>query len=434
MPRRSFRRPLSYGRRGIAGLAAIVLGLSLGSVAAQGAGEKVQAEGKVVQLADGDTPYVDVYGDGTSTPPRIRMNGIQAAEVSHPDAPGSKTWCHGPSAENRLNQLIMNKHVQLRSMYQTTVRDNRPLRTIFVRNSDGSYSDVQRPMLSEGYVIWFPEKVEWTHNREYHILADQASTRGHHVWNTDSCGYGPNQGSHFQMWVNWDADGDDGKNVNGEFVVIKNLNKYTGVSLAGWHIRDSSLQMYTFPSGAYVPAGGRVYVHSGKGTNTSKSFYMGLSAALFENVDYAHGIGDGAYLLDPDGDYRAWFTYPCVVSCTDPLKGKLAITKLVYDPAGADTASKEYVRIKNISSTRVNFDGYFIRSWPYTYAPLGAWLGPGETMTLHVGKGTNTHLHKYWGMSASIFNNTGDEVDISNYRNVTITCKRYGNGRCPQSS
>src|SRR3954451_11623758 len=38
--------------------------------------------GKVSWVADGDTPLVDVYGDGTRTPKSIRVIGIQTMEQS----------------------------------------------------------------------------------------------------------------------------------------------------------------------------------------------------------------------------------------------------------------------------------------------------------------------------------------------------------------
>ena len=48
-------------------------------------------------------------------------------------------------------------------------------------------------------------------------------------------------------------------------------------------------------------------------------------AARFDNTG-ANGVGDGAYLFDPQGDLRAWMTYPCRLGCTDPYTGALELT------------------------------------------------------------------------------------------------------------
>jgi hypothetical protein len=49
----------------------------------------------------------------------------------------------------------------------------------------------------------------------------------------------------------------------------------------------------------------------GRGINTATTLYWGLKRPAFENVRSDRGIGDGAYLFDPQGDLRAWMIYPC---------------------------------------------------------------------------------------------------------------------------
>ena len=110
------------------------------------------------------------------------------------------------------------------------------------------------------------------------------------------------------MTLNFNAEGDDGENANGEYAVIKNSGTQP-LSIAGWRFRDSSLRWTTFPSGAKIPAKGSVRVHVGKGTNTASTFFWGLNSPAFENS------GDGGYLFDPQGDLRAWLIYPCRYAC-----------------------------------------------------------------------------------------------------------------------
>jgi micrococcal nuclease len=106
-------------------------------------------------------------------------------------------------------------------------------------------------------------------------------------------------------------------NVNGEWIRIENADPVHGVSLGGWWVRDSALRRFTFPGWAHVGPGEAVTVDVGAGVNAGTEFHWGLSAPAFENTDAAPGIGDGAYLFDPDGDLRAWMTYPCRISCTN---------------------------------------------------------------------------------------------------------------------
>ena len=423
-------------RRAIAATVGGLLALTLASTAQ--AAELTFEQARVKQLADGDTPYVDIAGDGNTSLHRVRMTGIQTTEIQHPDDNGTmtgKNWCHGLDAKARLDQLIMGKLVQMRGLHSASSSDGRRLRALFVEDGHGGWSDVQRPMLSEGQALWMPQTVETTHNKEYHGLAEQAAVRGLGIWDTDSCGSGPYQSSKIKLWVHGDADSDDSKNLNDEYVVLQNNDASGTVDLSGWYVRDSSLELYKFPAGATIAAGKRIYLFVGKGTNHSstysKSYYWNRTTPLFDNAA-TNGLGDGAYLLDPDGDYRSWMTYPCVYSCADPMTGKLSITSVMYNPSGTDTAAKEYAQIKNVSSSKVYLDGYLIRTEPYTMQPgWGTYLNAGETLTVYMGKGTATRTKQYMGYTDPILNNSGDEVDIVTYNSIHITCKTWGTGRCP---
>lgn len=274
-----------------------------------------RGHGTVKAVADGDTPYVG----GKSLSDRVRLIGVQAAETSHRGH--GRTWCHGAEAKKRLGGLLIGKRVQMRS--QSPGRDghgNRPLRALYLPRKGGGYVDVQQVMLQEGHVLWHPDKTEWQNNRLYHVLADQAAAarkRGT-IWDDDWCGAGPSQGARLTLYAHWDAKGSDEDNLNDEYIVVTNEGT-AGVPLAGWHLRDASLATFTFPAGTHVPPGGSVTLRIGSGTpvttGTDTTFYWGQRHPMLANADPANGMGDGIYLLDPQGDFRAWRTWPCVVSC-----------------------------------------------------------------------------------------------------------------------
>lgn len=388
--------------------------------------------GQVDGINDGDGLDVDVEGDGTNTPVALRMNGLNAMELTTYSNVGKRQGdCHAVAAANRLQQLIpVGTRVRLSAQYANSNSGGRPRRTVFFRDSAGTWRDVTRTLLAEGHALWLPAGDEPAHNAEYNLLAQQARAAKYGIWRNNACGDGPNQTILPQIWANWDANGiDGGTNLNGEYVIIKNPSATT-LPVGGWYLRDSAYRGtlahgFVFPQGASIAPRGAVTVYVGSGTNTTTNFFWRQTTAIFENAS-SSGMGDGAYLFDPQGDLRASMIYACRVSCSNPLKGKIAL-RAMYDPAGTDTASKEYVSIKNVSTVSVNLEGYQLWSRPYGHIFRGrTWLGAGETMRVYVGKGSATRLVKYWGLGAPVLGNTGDSVAIRSLTNILAACQRWG--------
>jgi hypothetical protein len=112
--------------------------------------------------------------------------------------------------------------------------------------------------------------------------------------------------------INYNAPGTDtASNVNGEWAVVKNTAATTRC-LTGWTVRDAASHVYTF--GSFCLGGGKVvYLHTGKGTNTSGNRYWGLGWHVWNND------GDKAYLKNSSGvlmDSCSWGTNgPGYVDC-----------------------------------------------------------------------------------------------------------------------
>jgi micrococcal nuclease len=277
-------------------------------------------KGKVTFVADGDTIDVDLAGDGTKRARRIRITGLQAMEQTaySSRARRRRGACHALAATARLEGLIRRARGVVRLAAQDPAsRSGARLRRSVAVRIGGRWRDVGRTLMAEGHALWLPNPVEHAWNDEYSALGELAAGASRGIWDTDRCAAGPSQPVALRLIVNWDADGDDSTNVNGEWIRIENADPVHGVSLGGWWVRDSALRRFTFPSWAQVGPGEAVTVHVGAGPNAGTEFHWGLSAPAFENTDGAPGIGDGAYLFDPDGDLRAWMTYPCRLGCTD---------------------------------------------------------------------------------------------------------------------
>lgn len=382
--------------------------------------ESAKGRGYVTYVADGDTPYVDSG--------KVRLIGVQAPEVEH--GSGGKTWCHGPAARKQLTSLVNHRNVQLRAMYSSSSNLGRPLRSVFVKQS-GAYVNVQNQLIKAHKVFWFSQNTETQHNYDYHLATMKAASSRRGLWDVKSCGYGPSQDAKLTLWVHYHSNGSDSKNVNGQWIEIDN-DGTKAVHLGRWHLRDSSLEMFTFPSNAQVPAGKSVRVHVGHGTNhntaSASTFYWNRDKPIYGEVSKKTGEGDMTILLDPDGDFRAWSDYPCVLSCADPLQGVLKITGYEYGRAGA----AEWITLASRSSSRIHLDHYQLRSWPWNYVfKNNTYLDPGETLKVYTKSGNSSRLVQYMDeASKGILEGSGDTIDVSSMRDVQVDCVSWGSGSC----
>ena len=276
--------------------------------------------GKVVFVADGDTIDVDVAGDGTSRPTRVRYIGIQAMELSTYSHTLSKLRgdCWGVDAARHLHSLIKGKRVRLSSRKASSQSgaNVRPRRHVAVMMG-GQWVDTGALQVSAGLALPDLLPDEYTHNLNYMRRAQQAAAAGLGMWGDSAkCGVGPNQTEPLKVTVNWDAEGNDAANVNGEWIDIQNLGTVP-VQLGGWWLRDAAYRGYkahgyVIPAGTSVEPGATLRIHVGRGTNSADRLYWGLGENIFANVtNNSQAMGDGAWLFDPQGDMRAWDMYPC---------------------------------------------------------------------------------------------------------------------------
>ncbi len=294
---------------------AAVISASLTGLSAAPASAELVQKGRVVHVGDGDTVDVDIYGDGTSATRLIRITGIQAMELTTYSGYDDRLRgeCHAVEATKRLRRLTLDRTVKVTAHYASSMSGSRYRRTIWVYR-DGAWRDAAALLLREGHGLWLPNGTEYTTNRATAAAAARAAAERRGLWDTDYCGAGPYQSVPLRVAVKWNADGDDSKNVNGEYVKITNNGSVT-VPLGGWRVRDSALRGYlgrgyVFPSSAKLGAGRSLYLHVGRGSNSTSHFYWGLDRPIFENASGSPKYsGDGGYLFDPQGDLRAWHQY-----------------------------------------------------------------------------------------------------------------------------
>ena len=367
-------------------------------------------KGKVKAVRDGDTVKVAIKkGKRFGKPQTIDVTGIQAMETSK-----RSSECHGVEAKNRLKALVLDKKVRV------SARTKGRHRSFAVKKRD-----VGSLLVAEGHALWIPETTEWAWNNTYARLSQFAARAGDGIWDTDFCGAGPNAA--LKLKVKWDAENQDGSNVNGEFIRITNADPANAVSLAGWWVRDSALRRYTFPAGTVVPAGGSTELRVGNGSSGGATFHWGQGRPVFENATGgSQGIGDGGYLFDPQGDLRYAQIYPCTVGCVEPLQGKVGFS--------AEPRSPESVQISNISGGPIDLSEYEVENVPWFYEfQRGTVLQAGEAITLFVQRdpAMDTQFVKGWGFSQDLFANAKDVVTLRNPLGGPVVCAAWGGETCP---
>ncbi|MFC7045873.1 lamin tail domain-containing protein [Halobacteriaceae archaeon GCM10025711] len=82
--------------------------------------------------------------------------------------------------------------------------------------------------------------------------------------------------------VHADADGNDGENLNDEYVVLRNDGDET-LDIGGWEVRDVAGHTYRFPAGSTLAPGASVTLHTGAGTDTATDRYWGADGPVWNN-------------------------------------------------------------------------------------------------------------------------------------------------------
>jgi endonuclease YncB( thermonuclease family) len=385
--------------------------------------------GKVVFIADGDTIYVDLLHDRSDRVVTVRFTGINAMEqtVYSANPARRRGFCHAVQATSRLESLIRRGGgiVRLAALDASSASRKRWRRAVAVKLG-GRWRDVQRILLREGLAVWLPNGNEWIWNRSYSTLAERAAAAHRGVWDPTACGRGPEDWARLAITVNGDADGIDGENLDGEWVRIRNLDAARPVHLGGWTVRDSAPGGYRLPDWVTITPGEVLTVHVGSGTDTWTEVFEGLRKPIFENATGGgHGVGDSALLLDPQGDIRAWTTYPCRLACADPHAGALKVT--------ADGIGRESVTVRNVGPTTVDLDGYRLWTPPHVYAfPVGSIVKPDEALKVNVvgDPDEDERLVKSWGKPGPILEDAGDVVRLENLRGTLTDCYAFGAATC----
>lgn len=371
---------------------------------------------QVVRIVDGDTVEVTIGNDPEVIV--VRIAGLQTNEVFYYDPRPSE--CYSAEATQRLTELLSGKRVELLARSESSKSYGRPIRHVLVGGKN-----VARTMLREGFGIpvAFNEEPDFEFENTNQALLAARDKIG--VWDDDYCGVGPAQNAKIEMMTNYDAPGDDSENINGEYVQLRNRGTQT-IGFNGWQIRDTALRRFEIPSGYTLAPGGRLRIFVGQGTNTSDKIFLGQTIPILGNV------ADGIFLYDSDFDIRAYDMWPCAETC--PVPDPLSIEKVNYDAPGDDLENPngEYIRLRNNGSKTIDFQDWMLEVPPIQLTSVASRkIAPGQSLTIYIGKGTNTSSKMYLQQSAGILNNSQHLVVLYDPERAVVDCDARGEKFCP---
>jgi endonuclease YncB( thermonuclease family) len=379
---------------------------------------------RVISTNDGDT--VNVRLSGSRRIYAVRFRSVQAMELRrHSDHRSRRRGeCHAVAATNRVEDLVRASHMRVRLSSQHPSSDHlgRLVRWIAVRRH-GRWQDLGEILMREGHTLWMDNTSDTAWNHRYDVLGQLAAQARRNLWNSTTCGAGPQQEVPIRVFVLSDPVGWD--TPDGEWVKVQNQSPTETLRLGGWWVRDAMLRRFTFPAGTAVAPGATVTLHVGAGASGGSDFFWGLKATAFENAGDARDLGDGAYLFDPQGDLRAWMLYPCLVACSDPNQGALDVA--------AHPRRPEQVTIRNQADHPVDLYGYAL-SIHGAQSPFaaGTVLQPGEVLTVFMQGSPDQDSRdvRYLGLGGYALPDAGGWVRVSAFDGVSPACDAWGDGAC----
>jgi micrococcal nuclease len=238
------------------------------------------------EVVDGDTLYVS----GPTGELEVRIIGVNTPESGE---------CFYEEATDALTELVVGNELVLVADRSDVDQFGRALR--YVETTDGV--DVGAELVANGFAIARRYPPDDARADMYAALQRDAQAAGRGLWASDACGPSDLDGVDIVIDVNADAPGDDGANLNGEWVRITNAGAET-IDLDGWEVADESAShRYTFGDLRLEP-GEEVTLFSGCGPDDEAARYWCVSGSAVWN-----NSGDTVFLRDRNGNIVTLLSY-----------------------------------------------------------------------------------------------------------------------------
>jgi endonuclease YncB( thermonuclease family) len=370
----------------------------------------------ITKIIDGDT--FEVIWDNGYTPPaglldRIRIAGVDTNEISTNEP-------FADAATARLAELIpVGTQVVLQAIDENSNTLDRPLRHVFV---DGV--NVAITLISEGLGLAASYDIEPTYREDYFAASESAQLARVGMWSLME--QGDNSAPGIEMFVNYDASGNDANNLNDEYIHITNTST-EDLDLSGWTVRSSARLNGTtieILDGTVIAAGETFEIFVGSGVNSSNALYLGLTEPIFDNT------GDVVYLRDNDLNIQATQLWPD--SIFHSAEASIVIDDVQFNAPGDDMSNSngEWIVVRNAGDKTVDLSDWRIKDDGFDYIfKEGVSLGANETIRLNIGSGIDTSDDLYWGKEEGILNNLGGSLQIWTPYSIAVDTFVWGNAQ-----
>lgn len=281
-------------------------------------------EAEVVEVVDGDTIKV-VMPDGSRE--TARLLGVDTPEVHGENTPGEfegvpetdagkaclRSW--GEEASAYTKERLLGETVTL------SYDENEPQRgyygrlLVYVHDDEGEFNYA---LITHGLARVYDSKFQY---RERYYEAESAAMKGGvGLWACREGGAGSTPtpratptatatetiadgGIPLRVSeIHADAAGNDGENLNDEYVVLKNVGD-SDLDLSGWTVADAADHEYTFPGGTTLGAGESLTLRTGSGSDSGGEYYWGANSPIWNNG------GDTVTVRTADGEVVVEKTY-----------------------------------------------------------------------------------------------------------------------------
>ena len=259
--------------------------------------ERVEAQ--VIEVVDGDTIRVDIGGEVRP----LRYIGI--------DAPEADQWM-GPQASQANTDLVGGRTVTLEKDVSETDQYGRLLRYVYL--AEGTFVNAELVRLGYAWAVEYPPDVRYQALLLQMEQEARENDRGIHQEPPTpvpptATAVPPTAPPVGQGRVvvdpgccQFNSPGNDNDTKEQEYVCFANTGD-GAADMSGWTVRDEYGWEYRFP-GYVLPAGARVRVATGCGTNTSEMlFWCKDGTAVWNNG------GDTVFLYDSGDALVATYSY-----------------------------------------------------------------------------------------------------------------------------
>jgi micrococcal nuclease len=233
------------------------------------------SEFRVERIIDGDTI---VLTGGRN----VRYIGINTPEKGEP---------YYEEATEANRSLVEGKNVRLELDEEEKDLYGRMLAYAYVGDIF-----VNVKLVRDGYARAYPYPPNVKYQDLFSSAEKEAKQKGVGIWTPRSLGYGVKI-----LEVNYDAEGNDADNLNGEWVVIINNTDFSA-NMVGFTLSDASSHVYTFGN-LILSAGRTVTVLTGWGDNSPVALYWNSNVPVWNNDT------DTAYLKDANGEVIDEYSY-----------------------------------------------------------------------------------------------------------------------------